>query len=70
MTEVKECCVNCKHLVEYPRNNRYKDVDYLCLCTGYFVSGIHKDKNRVKRYSPGGKKLDCNYQPKKEREVI
>lgn len=59
-----KCCRNCKNLIAYPKNNRYGDVDYLCTVTSYFTSGIDKDITKVKRYSPGGKELLCNWQPK------
>ena len=35
-----ECCANCKHCVAYPKNNRYGDVDYMCLIGGYYIAGI------------------------------
>lgn len=64
-----ECCANCRYMLEYPRNNQYRDVDYLCAATGYFVHGIHKNRKEVKSYSPGGKKLVCKYKKKEETQV-
>ena len=64
-----ECCANCKHCLAYPRNNRYRDVDYLCVATSYFVHGIHNDRNKVKHFTPGGKELECKYEPIKSMEV-
>ncbi len=65
-TEVK-CCKNCMNLIECPRNNRHNDIDHFCMATGYFTHGIDKDITKVKRYSPGGKELVCQYRPKNER---
>lgn len=60
-----ECCANCKNCLAYPRNNKYGDIDYLCVVNGYFfVSGIHKDRNKVKGFSPGGRELECKWQPR------
>ena len=61
MSNEKQCCRNCSNLVEFPRNNRYGDIDYLCRVTGYFASGIDRDVTKVKRYSPGGKELECRW---------
>ncbi len=69
MSGAIECCANCSHLVPYPRNNRYNDIDYLCTCHGYFTTGnIHRDRTKVEHYTPGGRKLECNYKRKKERK--
>ena len=57
-----ECCANCKHCIDFPKNNRYGDVEHLCLVTGYFTHGINKDRNKVKHFSPGGKELECKYE--------
>lgn len=57
-----EHCGNCKHLVSIPKNNRYGDMEHFCMVTGYFVHGIYKDRNSVKRYTPGGKELYCCYE--------
>lgn len=62
-----KCCDNCANLIPYPRNNKYSDVDYLCIKTGYFVSGRDKDITKVKRYSPGGKELECKWKSKDEK---
>ena len=59
-----ECCENCKHMVEFPKNNSYNDIDYFCLVNGYFLHGIKKDRTTIKRYSPGGKALECRYERK------
>ncbi len=61
------CCKNCDNLISFPKNNRYGDVDYLCLVTGYLVSGVDKDISKVKRYSPGGKELECRWESFKEK---
>lgn len=57
-----ECCANCKYLVSTPKNNRYGDIENFCLITGYYLHGIHKDRNKIKHFSPGGKKLECKYE--------
>lgn len=59
-----ENCNNCKNLIECPRNNSYKDIDYLCAATSYFLSDINTDRHNIKRYTPGGKELMCDYQEK------
>jgi hypothetical protein len=61
-----ECCANCKNCLQYPRNNRYEDIDYLCLIHGYYISGIYKDRNKVKRFSPGGRELKCKFEKKEK----
>lgn len=62
-----ECCANCKNCLDYPRGNKYGDVDHLCIVSGYFVTGMHKDRTKVKRYSPGGRELPCKYERKIQR---
>lgn len=62
--ELTECCANCRHCLAYPRNNRYRDIDHLCAVSGYFVTGIHKDRNKVRGFSPGGRELECRYERK------
>lgn len=57
-----ECCANCRHCVVKPKNNRYGDMEYFCLITGYFLIGAYKDRNKVKRYTPGGRELECRYE--------
>ena len=57
-----ECCANCKHRLDYPRNNKYGDVDHLCIISGYFIIEIYKDHRKVKGYSPGGRELECKYE--------
>jgi hypothetical protein len=58
-----KCCRNCANRIEYPQHNRYGDVKHLCIKTGYFLTGIDKDINKVKRYTPGGRELVCEYRP-------
>lgn len=57
-----ECCANCRYRLDYPRNNKYGDVDYLCVISGYFMIDIYNDNRKIKRYSPGGKELKCRYE--------
>ena len=64
MENIIKCCNTCKHLIAFPRNNGYGDVDYLCIKTGYFVHGRDKDVSKVKRFSPGGKELKCEWENK------
>jgi len=63
--QIIKCCRNCKHLLDFPRNNHYNDVDHFCIMTGYFTHGIDKNIEKIKRYSPGGKELPCNFEPSK-----
>lgn len=63
-SEEVECCANCTHCVSIPKNNRYGDIEHFCLVTGYFLHGIKKDKNKVRRYTPGGGELKCRYERK------
>lgn len=63
-----KCCRNCGNLMEYPKNNRYGDISHLCLATGYFTSGVDKDIAKVKRYSPGGKELKCQWKQNRSRK--
>lgn len=64
--EQVECCANCKHLIDYPKGNRYGDVEHLCLITGYYTHAIYKDRKTIKRFTPGGRELKCRYERKKE----
>lgn len=57
-----ECCVNCKYLISTPKNNKYGDIEHFCVVTGYFCYGIHKDRNKIKHFTPGGKELECKYE--------
>lgn len=57
-----ECCSNCKHCVDEETNNRYRDIKHFCLITGYYLHGANKDRNKIERFSPGGKKLECRYE--------
>lgn len=59
-----ECCENCKYLAAYPKNNKYGDVEYLCIATGYFTHGIKKNRNKIRRFTPGGRELECKYERK------
>lgn len=61
---MKECCANCKYLLTYPKNNKYGDVESLCVATGYFVSNIYVDRNTIIMKTPGGRKLKCKYESK------
>lgn len=62
MDNAVECCANCKHCISTPKNNRYGDVEHFCIVTGYYIHGANKDRNTVKRFSPGGKELVCKYE--------
>lgn len=57
------CCASCNNLVPIPRNNSYDDIDYLCICNGYYCSSIYKDRAKIKSLSPGGKELICHWTP-------
>lgn len=63
-----KCCANCKYCIDIPRNNKYGDVDYLCVITGHFIPfyGITKDRVQIKCYSPGGKELECKFEKKQD----
>ena len=61
-----KCCRNCANLIDYPKNNRYWDVEHLCMVTGYLTCGIDKDITKIKRYSPGGRELKCEWKAKEE----
>lgn len=63
-----KCCANCKNCVSIPRNNSYNDIDYLCVISSYFVIGIHKDINRIKHLTPGGRELECKYESKERND--
>ena len=65
-----ECCANCRNCVAYPKNNRYGDVDYMCLINGYYVDAVNKDRSKIKRFSPGGRELECRYERKTEHGTI
>ena len=62
-----ECCANCKWLEQIPRNNRYGDTDNLCIYLGFYCTGIYKDRNKVRHFTPGGRELKCNYERKSKR---
>lgn len=65
-----KCCRSCANLVDYPKNNRYGDIEYLCIVTGYFATGIDKDISKIKRYSPGGRELQCEWNGKNESATL
>lgn len=62
---VIDCCANCKHCLEFPRKNRYGDIDYMCAINGYFMHSINKDISKIKHFTPGGRELECRYERKK-----
>lgn len=62
--KIIECCANCKHCLDIPKNNTYGDIEHLCLVNSYYVHSVNKDKNKLKRFSPGGKELECRYERK------
>ena len=49
-----ECCANCKNCVAYPKNNRYGDVDYMCLISGYYICLLYTS----------GRTLECSSLPR------
>ena len=61
---IVKCCLNCGNMIEVPRNNRFGDVDRLCLRTTYLITGANRDVTKVKRYTPCGKELDCVWKEK------
>lgn len=63
MGNIIKSCYNCKHCIAIPRNNRYNDIDYLCVVNSYFTIDIHKDISCIKHFTPGGRKLECKYEP-------
>ena len=60
-----KCCRNCANLIDYPKNNRYGDVEHLCIVTGYLTMGIDRNISKIKRYSPGGRELQGRWKEKK-----
>lgn len=65
-TETTECCANCRYCISFPKNNRYNDIEHLCVVNGYFTYGIYKDRHKIKHYTPGGRLLTCRYERKEE----
>ena len=63
----EKCCANCRYLVDFPKKNRYGDIGHLCTKTGYMTTGITKDADKVKRFTPGGRELICSFEPKRSR---
>ncbi len=61
-----KCCNNCANIIPYSKNNSYGDADYLCIKTGYFVTGRDKDITKIKRCTPGGKELTCEWKQKEK----
>ena len=61
MSRPVKCCRNCEYLVESQKNNHYGDIEHFCLLTGYFTSGIDRDISKIKRYTPGGRELKCQW---------
>lgn len=59
-----KCCDNCKYYVAIPRNNKYNDIDYLCIINSYFIINIYKDLSKVRHLTPGGKELKCKFENK------
>lgn len=57
-----ECCANCKHCMAFPKNNKYGDIEYLCLIHGYFMFEIHKDHRKIRQYTTGERELECKYE--------
>lgn len=66
MDNTIDCCANCKNLVSTPKGNRFGDMEHFCMKTGYLVSQIYKDTHKYKRYTPGGKELNCEYEREDE----
>lgn len=60
-----ECCRNCRYCIEFPIGNRYGDIVYMCGIDGYYLANITADRNKVGRYTVGGKRLECRYERKK-----
>ena len=59
-----KCCDNCKYCVAISRNNKYNDIDYLCIINSYFIINIYKDLSKVRHLTPGGKELECKFENK------
>lgn len=57
-----KCCRNCRNLISIPKDNRFNDVDHYCMVSTYFTHGIDKDITKIKRYTPGGKELECRWE--------
>lgn len=70
MENQMECCATCEYCLAYPRGNRFGDVDYLCVITGYFVHSIHKDIRTVRHFSPGGRELECQYRSVSKEKLV
>ena len=46
----EKCCANCKHLLAFPKNNKYNDVDYLCVKIGRYIFGRFTDMEKAEFY--------------------
>lgn len=66
--EEVECCRNCRYCIEFPKGNKYGDIDYMCGIDGYYLARITADRNKVRRYTVGGKELECRYERKRQDE--
>lgn len=66
MNDNIECCANCKYLISHAKGNIYGDIDNFCAFTGYFCTGIYKDRHTIKRFTPGGRELECRYTRKEK----
>jgi hypothetical protein len=64
MIKMKKCCANCRYCISIPRNNKYGDVDHLCIITDYYIGNINRDRNKIKMFTPGGRELECQYEQK------
>lgn len=66
--EEVECCQNCRYCIGFPKDNKYGDIDYMCGIDGYYLASITADRNKVRRYTVGGKELECRYERKEQNE--
>lgn len=60
------CCANCKHCLEYPRGNRYGDIDYMCAINGYFMHSINKDISKLSISLPAAGNLNAGMKGRKQ----
>ena len=67
MSEEIKCCANCTWLGEFPKSNRYNDIDLVCLKTGMSMSrkDTTKDLNKYE-WSTSWSKKHCNFKSKAE----
>lgn len=72
----EKCCANCKHLLAFPKNNNYNDVDYLCVKIGRYIFGRFTDMEKAEFYLGDGKTLDksaaskCSFERKENRNDL